>query len=80
MDFRIKQICKAKKISMGTLAEKLGISRTALANQVNGNPTIGSLERIAKELGCNVFELMEPGVGFCNVYDENGNYKGFLKL
>ena len=64
---------------LGLLAKRLGISRTALANQMNGNPTIGSLERIAKELECTVFELMEPGVGFYHIYDENGVYKGLLK-
>ena len=79
MGFRIKEICKTKKIPLGLLAKRLGISRTALANQMNGNPTIGSLERIATELECTVFELMEPGVGFYHIYDENGVYKGLLK-
>lgn len=79
MGFRIKEICKTKKIPLGLLAKRLGISRTALTNQMNGNPTIGSLERIATELECTVFELMEPGVGFYHIYDENGVYKGLLK-
>ena len=79
MGLRVKEICKAKKMPLGILAKQLGISRTALANQINGNPTIGSLERIAVELECSVFELMEPAVGFFHIYDENGIYKGLLK-
>ena len=79
MSFRIKEVCRIKKTPVGVLAKKLGISRTALANQMNGNPTIGSIQRIANILDCKVVELLEAETGFAHVYDENGNYKGLLK-
>lgn len=75
----IKQVCKTKGIKLSLLASKLGISRTALNNQMNGNPTIASLQRIAKELDCNVIELLSPENGFIHVYD-NGVYKGTIKI
>lgn len=64
---------------IGELAKRLNISRTALSNQMNGNPTILTLERIATVLECTVFELIDPDKGFFHVYDDKGNYRGLLK-
>lgn len=76
---RVKDICKDKNISLGDLAKKLKISRTALTNQIQGNPTLDSMQRIAKELQCCVFELIEPESGYYHVY-HNNEYKGLTKM
>lgn len=60
MDYRIKQICKAKGILFKDLAKQIGISDVGLRQSLQGNPTIGTLEKIATALGVSVSELFEP--------------------
>ncbi|WP_024993392.1 helix-turn-helix domain-containing protein [Phocaeicola paurosaccharolyticus] len=59
MELRVKEVCKEKNILFKNLAEKLGISDIALRKQVQGNPTIETLEKIASALGVSVTELFE---------------------
>ena len=54
---KIKELCKQKKILHKDLAKMLGISDVALRQALNGNPTIGTLTKIAKVLGVEVGEL-----------------------
>lgn len=56
---RIKEILKLKGITMTKLAEKLGINRVNLSSSINGNPTIGTLEKIANILEVEVADLFE---------------------
>ena len=79
MEYRVKEICKKKKIPLGILAKRLGISRTALSNQINGNPTIDSIKKIYIVLECSICELLIAEPGFSHVYD-SGNYRGLIKL
>ena len=51
MEFRIKEICKEKGILIKDLAQMLGITDVGLRQSINGNPTIGTLEKIATALG-----------------------------
>jgi transcriptional regulator with XRE-family HTH domain len=59
MELRVKEICKSKGILMEELAEKLGIARVNLTKAINGNPTIGTLQRIADALEVPVTELFD---------------------
>jgi transcriptional regulator with XRE-family HTH domain len=61
MEFRTKEILKAKKITTASLAEKVGITRANMSNIVNGKttPSIPTLEKIADALGVHVSELFE---------------------
>lgn len=59
MELRIKEICKAKGILQKELAEKLGISDIALRSSLKGNPTIGTLEKIADALEVPFTDLFE---------------------
>ena len=59
MELRVKEVCKEKNILFKNLAEKLGISDIALRKQVQGNPTIETLEKIASALGVSVTELFD---------------------
>ena len=41
------------------LAEKIGLSRVGLSKAVNGNPTVGTLERVANALDVPITELFD---------------------
>ena len=60
MNFRIKEICKEKGILFKDLATQLGITDVGLRQSLKGNPTIGTLEKIAKILDVEVTELFAP--------------------
>ena len=59
MALQIKKALKAKGISVQELADKIGINRVSLSNQINGNPTVETLTRIANAIGCDVSDLFE---------------------
>lgn len=54
---RIKEIAKIKGCTLSDLATKLGIGRSAFHQQINGNPTLETLEKIAGALNVEVWEL-----------------------
>ena len=60
MDFRIKELCKEKGLLFKELAQQLGITDVGLRQSLQGNPTIGTLEKIAAVLGVSVPELFAP--------------------
>ncbi len=60
MEFRIKEICKEKGILIKDLAQMVGITDVGLRQSLNGNPTIGTLEKIANALGVEVADLLRP--------------------
>lgn len=57
MDLRIKELCKEKGLTLQQVAEYMGVNRVSLSNSINGNPTIGTLEKVAAALGVDVVEL-----------------------
>ncbi|MCD8042143.1 MAG: helix-turn-helix transcriptional regulator [Tannerellaceae bacterium] len=63
MKLRVAEICKNKGLTLKDLATKLGITNVGLSQQLNGNPTIGTLEKIADALDvhiCDLFNSPEP--------------------
>ena len=56
---RIKEVAKQKGVSINELADKLGISRITLHAQMNGNPTIETLGKIATALEVPITDLFE---------------------
>lgn len=60
MEYRIKDLCKEKGILVKELAQKIGITDIGLRQSLNGNPTIGTLEKIAEALDVEVTELFKP--------------------
>lgn len=60
MNLRVKDICKEKGILFKDLAARLGITDVGLRQSLQGNPTIGTLEKIAKVLDVEVTELFAP--------------------
>lgn len=69
---RIKEIAKQKGMSMEDIAEKLGINRVSLSRNINGNPTIETLNKIAHVLGVNIRDLF--------AYDNENSISGFVKI
>jgi len=60
MEFRVKEICKEKGVKIKDLCAELGISDVALRKSLSTNPTVGTLEKIAKVLNVDVLELFAP--------------------
>lgn len=59
MNLRIKEVLEEKGISVVDLAEKLGVTRGACYNYINGNPTVEILNRIADAINVPVTYLFE---------------------
>ena len=60
MELRVTECCKTKGITLQDLADKLGVARSTLANTLTKkNPTLETLEKIAKALGVKVSDLLD---------------------
>ena len=57
MEFNIKNTIKKYGLTSVEVANRMGISKTAISFMINGNPTVESLERIADAIGCDVTEF-----------------------
>lgn len=77
MNLRVKEICKAKGMQMQQLADVLGINRVTLTASINGNPTLSTLENIAKALGVEVTELFSEKGTFTALVDNGGTLHRF---
>lgn len=62
MQLRIKEVSKAKGVSITKLAEQVGITQPNMSNIANGktSPSLDLLERIASALDVEVSELFTP--------------------
>ena len=58
MELRVKDICKEKGLRFKELADKIGISDVGLRKQVQGNPSIKTLETIAEALEVPAWKLL----------------------
>lgn len=57
MELRIKEIAKQKNIPIKDIASQLGITASALSQNIAGRASIERLEEIAKILGVSVRDL-----------------------
>ncbi len=75
----IKEIIKQKGLTIQDLAIKMNLSRIGLSKQINGNPTIDTLKKIADALGVTVPELFAPQktTDFTAFIDYKGELKRF---
>ncbi|WP_067145329.1 helix-turn-helix domain-containing protein [Pseudotamlana agarivorans] len=81
---RIKQILKEQGKSQIDLANELKMSTIGVNKLINGNPTLETLQKIAKALNVEVIDLFEakPGNEARELYiKENDKYKpiGWIK-
>ena len=70
MELRVKEICKEKGILFKDLADKIGVTDVGLRKQVQGNPTIGTLEKIANALNVDITAL----------FDKSDEINGYIEL
>ena len=73
MALRIKEIAKAKGITMGEIADKMGINPVNLSASLNGNPTLNRLQEVAVILGVEVSDLFTQDSSYINGLIETGN-------
>ena len=59
MNLRVKEICRERGITMEKLASVLDITPNTLTRNINGNPTIETLEKISKALDVSFIDLFE---------------------
>lgn len=59
MKLRVKEILKLKQISQKELAERMGILPESLTRIITGNPTLSTLENMAKALNVNIGDLFD---------------------
>ena len=57
MALRIKEIARAKGITMNEIADKIGINAVNLSTSLNGNPTLNRLQEVADILGVEISDL-----------------------
>lgn len=57
MKHRIKELIKEKGYTQAAFAEKLGITRSGLLQQIGDSPSSPTLERVADALGVEMWEL-----------------------
>ena len=59
MELKVTECCKRRGITLQELAEKLGVARSTLANTLaKKNPTLDTLEKIARALDVKVSDLI----------------------
>lgn len=63
---RIKEVIKERGLTIKELAARLHVSSSSLSEAINGNPTVKTLESIAKALQVDIRELFDS--------NENGLY------
>ena len=57
MKHRIKELIKEKGYTQQAFADKLGITRSTLLEQIGEKPSAPTLDRIAETLGVEMWEL-----------------------
>ena len=79
-DLRVKDIIKEKGLTMQEVSDRIGIVRDTLTRQINGNPTVETLQRIADALEVTVPELFtsqSSSSDFTALIDYKGELKRF---
>ncbi len=57
---RVKELCKQRGFLFKELAQKVGITEPGLRQALGGNPTVGTLQKVADALEVEVVDLFEP--------------------
>jgi len=72
---RVKNICKQQGITLKQLAVRMDVSPEVVTRMIstNGNPTLSSLENIAKALGVEVYDLFDN-------FDADKSVKGYIEV
>ncbi len=60
LKLRVKELCKQQGILFKELAQKVGITEVGLRQALGGNPTVGTLQKVADALGVEIADLFLP--------------------
>jgi len=55
----IRSVIKQKGYTIEQVADKMGINRVTLMQNISRNPTISTLRRVADALGCKVSDFFQ---------------------
>ena len=74
MEYRIKDLLKERGLNLSELSEKMRMKSANLSAALSekGNPTIGTLEKIADALNVSIIELFEPESEFYGIIQYKG--------
>lgn len=81
---RIKEVIKKQGFTLEDIAKAMNTSRSAVSQIVNGNPTIGKLDKIAKIIGVSRGEFFldelpqQDGNNFVCPHCGQGIYLGLI--
>lgn len=56
---KIKEVIKEHGLTIGEVANRMGIHRITLSTHITGNPSVDVLSRIATAIGCKVTDLFD---------------------
>lgn len=56
---RIKELLKERGMTVTALAERVGVSQDRMSRIIRGNPTLETLQKVAKALEVTVSELLD---------------------
>lgn len=73
----IRTVIKERGYTIERVADKMGISRVTLSQNMSRNPTVATLERIAHAIGCEVGDFF--GNNNDNRFSAIIDYKGELR-
>ena len=59
MALNIKKAIKEKGLTSIEVAKRMDITKVGLSQHINGNPSVDTLERIAKAIGVDISELFD---------------------
>ena len=79
----IDYLCRERKWSRRDLAKKMGIMEASLSRSLKGNPTLETLEKIAKALDVSIKSLFnDPNdvEGFILIRGKSYHYNGRKEL
>jgi transcriptional regulator with XRE-family HTH domain len=54
---RVKELCKKKGLTIAEVASKIGVTASALSQNLSGNPSLDRLVEISDALGVPIQEL-----------------------
>ena len=57
MEERVKKLCRERRKTLTELANDMGITKESLTRALKGNTTLKTIQKIAKALGIEVWEL-----------------------
>lgn len=73
MNLRLKELCQLRRVSQKELAAQLEVTEMTLSRASKGNTSMQLLERIAKALNVEIWELFTESTGESEIF-------GFVKV